>query len=308
MKANTKKLVAITTSVVIILAAVVAVYYFTQAGAKILPDGEPPQWQVTVSGNVEQEKTVTLKEISEMPLTTVVTKTADGKNITYQGVTLFDFCNRTGMLWDAGPINVISSTGQKATLNIFQAWNSTVYPYFQDTNRIALVFVKNGQWMTNENGGPLLLVSPHFSNDYQIEHVSEVNIEMWTVSISGAVEDPITINSKNMTAIQDRTVEAEFVPGSGKRTSNWTGLPIMNLLEAANVSYSATKIVVVAVDDYSRNYTLREIQEAQMMLGYKENYVPLSQDQGGPFRLVLPVDKYKWAQFWVKFVNQIIVY
>jgi DMSO/TMAO reductase YedYZ molybdopterin-dependent catalytic subunit len=134
-----------------------------------------------------------------------------------------------------------------------------------------------------------------------------VNIDIWTVSISGLVANPITINSKNMSLIQDVTVEAEFVPGSGKRTSEWTGLPIMDLLEAANMSYLGRKITVVAVDDYYRNYTLTEIVESEMMLGYKENDSPLPQESGGPYRLMLPVEKYKWAQFWVKFVTEIIV-
>ena len=81
----------------------------------------------------------------------------------------------------------------------------------------------------------------------------------------------------------------------------------MDMLEAANMSYLGRKITVVAIDDYRKNYTLTEIVESQMMLGYQEKGVRLSQDKGGPFRLFLPVDKYKWAQFWVKFVTQIIV-
>jgi DMSO/TMAO reductase YedYZ molybdopterin-dependent catalytic subunit len=303
---STKKLIAVTLTAIIIAAALFVVYYHTQQATTGLPAGEPPQWQVTVTGNVEQEKTLTLKEISEMPITTVITQ-VNGRNVTYKGVTLFEFCNRTGMLWDAGPINVIAANGQKATLNIFQAWNSTAYPYFQDSNRITLVFIKDGEWMTEEMGGPVKLVAPYFAEAHQIEHVSEVNIDVWTVSISGLVANPITLSNKNMSLIQDVTVEAEFVPGSGKRTSEWTGLPIMDLLEAANMSYLGRKITVVAIDDYQRNYTLTEIVESQMMLGYKENGAPLSQEQGGPFRLFLPVDKYKWAQFWVKFVSQIIV-
>ncbi|MBN1784604.1 MAG: molybdopterin-dependent oxidoreductase, partial [Candidatus Bathyarchaeota archaeon] len=139
------------------------------------------------------------------------------------------------------------------------------------------------------------------------EHVSEMNIDHWTVSISGAVENPITISGKNITALPETTVEAEFAPGSGTRTSNWTGISLMDLLEAANTSYRAGKITVVAVDEYSNNYTLWEVESTQMMLGYKENGVHLPQDSGGPFRLMLPIEEYKWARFWVKFVTQIIV-
>ncbi|PVX26368.1 MAG: hypothetical protein CW691_01665 [Candidatus Bathyarchaeum sp.] len=308
MKKSTKMAIAVCTAAILVISTAFVINYISLQPKTIsLPAGEPPQWQVTFTGNVEQEKTFTLKEISEMPLTTVVT-VVNGKNVTYNGVTLFDFCNVSGMLWDAGPINVISEDGQKTTLNVFQAWNSTAYPYYQDSNRITLVFVKDGEWMTQEMGGPVKLIAPYFSDNHQVEHVSEVNIDLWTISVSGLVENPITISSKNMSLIQDVTVEAEFVPGDGKRTSNWTGLSMTDLLEAANMSYLGRKIVVVAIDDYSRNYTLYEIEESQMLIGYEENGNPLSPDKGGPFRLFLPVDKYKWAQFWVKFVTQIIVY
>jgi len=307
MKKKKKIVATVGVAAIVVIVAVFVIYSLpSQTGAISLPAGTPPQWQVTVTGNVGQEKTWLLNEISEMPLTTVVTK-VNGENVTYTGVELFEFCNRTGMNWDTGPIDIIASDGHKATLNIFQAWNSTVYPYFQDVNRITLVFVKDDQWMTEATGGPVKLIAPYFSEEHQVEHVSEVNIGYWTVSISGAVSNPITISSKNMSAIPEVTVEGEFAPGSGTRISNWTGLSIMDLLQAANASYRAGKITVVAVDDYVKNYTLLEVEEAQMMVGYQENGIPLPQDKGGPFRLMLPVEKYKWAQFWVKFVTEIIV-
>ncbi len=293
---------------VVALAAVIIVFYNPrpQPLANELPDGEPPQWQIDVKGNVEEEKTWTLTEISKMPLTEVTT--TSGENATYRGVTLTDFCNKTGMLWDTGTIDVIGVDGKKATINIFQAWNSTAYPYYQDENRITLVFIKDGQWMTEENGGPVRLVAPYFSSEYQIEHVSEVRIGHWTISISGAVSNPLTISSKKLSAFQEETVQAEFVPGEGRRTSNWTGLSVLDVLQQAGMSYGAEKITIVAIDGYVKNYTLQEVEEAHMLIGYMENDNHFWQDQGGPFRLFCTVDKYKWAQFWVKFVHEIIVY
>src|SRR5208283_4929685 len=136
----------------IIVVATFVVYLQMEPSASQLPSGKPPNWQIMVSGEVKQEVTMTLKEMTQMPLTTVNT-VIDGENATYKGVTLLDFCTRNGMDWDAGPINIISANGDEATLTAFQAWNSTSYPYYQNNNRIMLVFVKNGQWMTNETGG-----------------------------------------------------------------------------------------------------------------------------------------------------------
>jgi DMSO/TMAO reductase YedYZ molybdopterin-dependent catalytic subunit len=140
-------------------------------------------------------------------------------------------------------------------------------------------------------------------------HVSEVNVDLWAVSVTGAAGNPITINSKNMSLIQQETIEGEFVPGGGdKRTSDWTGLQLSDMLQVANMSARASKIVVVVVDGYSKNYTLQDMQNAQMLVGYQENGVPISHAEGGPFRLCCLNEKYKWGQFWVKFVTEIIVY
>ncbi|MGD2065982.1 MAG: hypothetical protein PVI43_02290 [Candidatus Bathyarchaeota archaeon] len=50
--------------------------------------------------------------------------------------------------------------GHKEIINVFQAWNSTVYSYFKDISRITLVFVNNDQWMTEATGGPFRLMLP----------------------------------------------------------------------------------------------------------------------------------------------------
>ncbi len=308
MKKKTAALSAVI-AIVIILAATFTFYYSLQntsdTQVSTLPQGEPPQWQIRITGDVEQEKTLTLKEISQMPLTNV-TIDINGENATYLGVPFYDFCNMTGMQWDVGPIEVISADGTKATVNIFQAYNSSAYPYYYTNNVITLAFAKNGQWMTNETGGPAKLVAPYFAAEYQVENVAEIHFNPWVMSISGEVANPLTITRENLTSFQSQTVYAEFAP-SEKRWSNWTGLPILDVLQVANVSSRAEKITIIAIDGYEKNYTLDQVSDGQMLIGYAENDCPLPHSQGGPFRLFAPTDQYKWAQFWVKFVDQIIV-
>ncbi|MFB3889358.1 MAG: molybdopterin-dependent oxidoreductase [Candidatus Bathyarchaeia archaeon] len=306
MKSKTKILAAaLTATVLLSVLAVFIVLLSSPSSPSTLPPGEPPQGQVKITGNVEQEKTWTLKELCQLPLTNV-TATVNGENATYLGVPLYDFCNRTGMLWDVGPIEIIGTDGNRATLNIFQAYNSSAYPYYYTNNVITLAFAKNGQWLTAETGGPLKLVAPYLAREYQVENVAEIQFKPWTMSIVGEVANPLAITKANLTSFQSRTVYAEFAP-SVKRWSNWTGLPIMDVLQAANISSRAEKITITAVDGYVKNYTLQQVEEGQMLIGYAENDRPLPLSEGGPFRLFAPTDKYKWAQFWVKFVIEIDV-
>lgn len=301
------RILAVSVLAIIVVAAIVAAYFQMMPITNQLPSGQPPQWQVKVEGDVEQEKTVTLKEMTQMPLTTVNT-IIDGENATYKGVTLLDFCNKSSMFWDAGPIDVISANGERATLTTFQAWNSTFYPYYQINNRIMLVFVKNGQWLTDETGGPVRLIAPYFADAYQVENVAEVDIGLWTVSVSGAVSNPLTITGENVTDFQQTTVHAEFFPGGEpNRTSDWTGASMMTVLKAANMSNTADMVTFIAIDGYEQNFTITQIQDSQMLLGYIENGKAFPLNQGGPFRLFLPTEQYKWGQYWVKFVHMIIV-
>ena len=296
-------------AVAVILMATIAAYYHIQTSspktASPLPSSEPPNWQIKITGDVQQEKILTIKELSQMPLTNVTVK-SDNENKTYWGVSLYDFCNRTGANWDIGPIEVVSADGSKATLSIFQAYNSSAYPYYYNNNVIILAFIQDKQWLGGESGGPVRLVTPYFSGEYQVENVAEINFKPWSVSVSGNVANPFVITKGNLTSYSSTTVYAEFA-ASEKRWSNWTGISILELLQYANASSRAETVTITAIDGYTKNYTLQQIQDGQMLLGYAENNQPMPYNQGGPFRLFAPTDQYKWAQFWVKFVVDIKV-
>jgi DMSO/TMAO reductase YedYZ molybdopterin-dependent catalytic subunit len=294
--------------VIVIAAAIVAtLYYGTLPAKSLLPSGEPAQWQISVTGAVEQDRTWSLKDMTNMPLTEVTTMT-NGDNETYLGVSLLEFCNQSSIRWDAGSINVIGVSGQRATLSVFQAWNSTAYPRYQIRNRIVLAFTRNGQWLTNETGGPVRLVTPGFGAKYQVDGVAQVDIGLWTVSVSGAVSNPLTFTGENMTNFQQKTIESEFAPGdSPEVTANWTGLSMSSVLRTSRMSNEARMITVIAIDGYEENFTIQQINDTQMLVGFKENTKYLTLDQGGPFRLFLPVNEYKWGYRWVKFLSRIVV-
>jgi len=270
-----------------------------------LPAGAAPQWQIEVTGDFNQEESWTLTQMSKMPLTEVIIKS---ENATYIGVSLIEFCSQTGILWDAGPLNVINANGETATLSVFQAWNSTYYPYSYSYNVIVLAFVRNGQWITNQNGGPVKLVAPYFSSSYQIGQVKEIQSELWTVSIVGDVANPLVLTGNNVTDFQTQTLRGAFNPGDAPNvTADWTGVPILNLLQTAKASSQATQISVVGIDGYTQNFTLQQVRDGEMMLGLQENGQYLTTSQGGAFRIFAPTPDYKWGQYWVKWVSDIYV-
>ncbi len=174
---------------------------------------------------------------------------------------------------------------------------------------IVLAFLKNGQWLTNQDGGPVKLVAPGFASNFQVEQVAKIESDPWTVSVTGDVANPLTITGKNMTDFSTQTLHGEFRPGDAPNvTADWTGIPILEVLQAAKASSQASQVCFIGIDGYEQNFTLTQVREGQMLFGYQENGQYLPTSQGGPFRIFSPTPDYKWGQYWVKFVAEIYVY
>ena len=308
MKITAKIAVTSTVSITVIIIAIVSVIYYlpgnsAQTATLILPAGTPPSAQLKISGNVDAEKTLTLADLSQMPLTSV-TYTIKGETATYIGVTITELLNKTGASWDTGFINIIAGDGFKKTINTYQAYNSTQYP----GSEFILAFTKNGQWITNTTEGPLKLIVPGLVSNYNVKNVAEISLEPWTVTVNGEVNNPMTITGGNITNFEVKTVNAAFAPGGeAQRTSDWTGVTVSSILEDSGVASSATKITVVAIDGYSREFTLEQVYSTGMLLGYQENSAYLSPDDGQPFRLFVPTEEFKWGQNWVRWVSEITI-
>lgn len=238
-----------------------------------------------------------------MPLTNV-TCTINGETATYLGVAMTELLNQTDASWDAGIINIIAADSHQCTIDTYQAYNSTEYV----GKDFIVAFAKNGQWLTDSTDGPLQFIAPGLTPNYNIKNVAEINLEPWIVTINGNVTNPMTLTGANITRYEVKTVQATFAPGGeAQRTSDWTGVTLQSILDDCGVSSDASKITVSAVDDYSRSFLLDTVERTSMMLGYQENGTYLSPEDGQPFRLVIPLEEFKWGQNWVRWVTEITV-
>ena len=273
-------------------------------GNSLLPSGDAPDWDVTVTGDGATTTVVSVSDMTKMPLTNV-THTIKGETATYVGVLLTEFCEQSGVNWCAGSVEVIASDGYSRPVNLYQAWNSTQYP----EEKVILAFVKDGQYMTAETGGPVQLIAPSLASQYQIKNLAELNVGLWAVQVTGDVSTPLNITGLDITGFETKTVQLAFAPGGEpQRTSNWTGADLWSVLEAAGVSESATTIKITAIDGYAREYNMTQAQVDGMLIGYMENGEYLTVKDGRPFRLFMEDPELKWGQYWVRWVAQIEVY
>jgi DMSO/TMAO reductase YedYZ molybdopterin-dependent catalytic subunit len=303
---NGKQKIALTATMVavVIIALAASIHYLTATmrQSSLLPSGEPPTIQLQITGELASPKTLTINDLSKMPLTNV-THTIKGENANYVGVTLLELLNQTGASWDAGYINVIAD-GYNRTVNLYQVYNSTQYP----GNEVILAFVKDGKWITDTSEGPLKLITPGLASAYNVKSVLKINLQPWTINVTGAVSTPLLLTGQNITSFETKTVHATFAPTSElQRTSDWTGVTLSSVLQASGVSVCASKVTVTAIDGYSKDYTINQANDLGILIGYKENGAYLTPVNGQPFRLVVPTEDYKWGQFWVRWVFQITI-
>jgi len=303
---KTKKIMLSTiVAAVIILSLVLSTNYLSNMSVQssILPQGEPPQVQLRIAGDIKTEKTLTINDLKQMPLTNV-THTIKGETANYVGVSLIDLLNSTDASWDTGLITVTSSDGYSKTINFYQIYNSTQY----ENSQIILAFAKDGNWITNATEGPLKLIAPPLESFYNIKSVAELSLHSWTINVTGAVSTPMVITSQNIADFEIKTVQAALAPGGEpQRTSSWTGISLSSILQNTGALPNASKIIVCAIDGYSREYTIAQINDLDILIGYKENNDYLTTVNGKPYRLVVPNEDFKWGQYWVRWVSQITV-
>jgi DMSO/TMAO reductase YedYZ molybdopterin-dependent catalytic subunit len=300
-----KKIILSVVAIAVIVIAVASTYFLIglpAAKKSLLPSGQVPQGQVTVTGDISTPTTLTVQDLSALPLTNV-TVTIKGATGTYVGVTLLEFLNKAGASWDTGFITLIGSDGYRKTINFYQAYNSTLY----SGKDIILAFVDNGKWLPGTSYGPFELIAPGFAPAYDVYSVTQINLQPWTISVTGTTS-PMTLISSNMTKYGVQTVQAVFAPGGQPQiTANWTGVSLWSILQAGGVPASASSVTVTGIDGYLQQFNISQVQSIGILIGYQENGQYLTPSMGQPYRLVLTSADYKWGRYWVGWITQVTV-
>ncbi|HEU4346686.1 MAG TPA: sulfite oxidase [Actinoplanes sp.] len=137
----------------------------------------------------------------------------------------------------------------------------------------------------------------------------------WRLSVDGSVRRPLTLDLAGLRAMPSRTVRVTMeCAGNGRArieprpisqpwlveavgTAEWTGVPLREVLAAAQVDPDAVDVVFTGADhgvergveqDYQRSLSLAEASEDDVLLAYAMNGAPLAPQHGYPVRLIAP--------------------
>jgi DMSO/TMAO reductase YedYZ molybdopterin-dependent catalytic subunit len=125
--------------------------------------------------------------------------------------------------------------------------------------------------------------------------VPSVDIQDWTLSVTGLVDSPYTIGYFDL--LDMRMIESDItlscvsnkVGGNLVGNARWLGVPLEEILDRAGIQPGAEQVVGRSVDDFTVGFPIevaRDGRDAMVAVGM--NGEPLPVEHGFPARLVVP--------------------
>jgi DMSO/TMAO reductase YedYZ molybdopterin-dependent catalytic subunit len=137
-------------------------------------------------------------------------------------------------------------------------------------------------------------------NDNSIIGVQYVDIDEYSLEISGLVNNPVKLKYSEVLELDsyERLITLYCVVG-WDATILWKGVLLEDIMNLAEIKPEANTVIFHAVDEYTTSLPLDQILENDLILAYSSNGLDLPPELGYPF-MVVAEDKlgYKWAR-WV---------
>ena len=133
----------------------------------------------------------------------------------------------------------------------------------------------------------------HLTRDWPVLDLGltpHISRERWRLDVYGAVEAPIFWDFAQFTGKpQTRSVSDIHCVTTWSRYDNqWEGLAVRDLLMACRPREDARYVVLHSYDGYTTNLAIEDFAAEDALLAHSWSEAPLTQDHGGPVRLVVP--------------------
>jgi len=121
-----------------------------------------------------------------------------------------------------------------------------------------------------------------------------VLIDEWQLDIKGLVQSPFSLTYDQLLDLeaveQVHTLEciSNYVGGDLISTALWTGVPLPDLLNRAQVKSGAYDVVFTSVDGYTDSIPIAKAMEDRTLVAYLMNGKTVPQDHGYPARMLVP--------------------
>jgi DMSO/TMAO reductase YedYZ molybdopterin-dependent catalytic subunit len=120
-------------------------------------------------------------------------------------------------------------------------------------------------------------------------------IEAWTLTVDGEVEEPLTLDLAGLRALPRTEQVSDFhcVTRWSQFDMRWAGVRARDVLALARPRPSATHVVAHGYDGYTTNLPLAALLSDDALIADSYDDAPLEPDHGAPVRLLVP-SRYGW--------------
>ena len=133
----------------------------------------------------------------------------------------------------------------------------------------------------------------------------DVDINKYQLTVSGLVEELLSLNYQTVLGYPSVTkIVILNCPGYFVDVAEWTGVPLMTILEEAGIKPEASQVNFYAIDGYHQTLSLEHVKKHGVFLAYEVNGQTLPPEHGYPLRLV---DNGSDGSSWIKWLERIEV-
>jgi DMSO/TMAO reductase YedYZ molybdopterin-dependent catalytic subunit len=157
-------------------------------------------------------------------------------------------------------------------------------------------WAREGRFLTGKITRPedqRLPPGQHLTKDWPVLDlgvVPPVSRERWRLDVYGAIETPVFWTFDEFIAQKQArfTSDIHCVTTWSRYDNEWEGLATRELLAACQPREDARFVVLHSYDGYTTNLPLEDFAAEDALLAHSWSGQPLSEEHGGPVRLVVP--------------------
>jgi DMSO/TMAO reductase YedYZ molybdopterin-dependent catalytic subunit len=157
-------------------------------------------------------------------------------------------------------------------------------------------WAREGRFLTGKITRPedqRLPPGQHLTKDWPVLDLGvmpPVSRERWRLDVYGAIENPVFWTFTEFTAQKQSqfTSDIHCVTTWSRYDNEWEGLATRELLAACQPREDARFVVLHAADGYTTNLALEDFAAEDALLAHSWSGQPLTEEHGGPVRLVVP--------------------
>jgi DMSO/TMAO reductase YedYZ molybdopterin-dependent catalytic subunit len=173
------------------------------------------------------------------------------------------------------------------------------------------VWAREGKFLTGKIARPdeqRLPPGQHLTRDWPVLDLGllpQISQRDWRLDVDGAVETPLFWDFAQFMAQPQTTLTSDIhcVTTWSRYDNQWEGLSTRDLIAACRPREEARFVLLHSNDGYTTNLSLEDFAAEDAVLAHAWSGAPLTQEHGGPVRLVLP-QLYFWKSAkWLKAIE-----